>query len=101
MKISILTATYNRANLLPRLYESILENNKTYSNFEWLIMDDGSKDNTKEIVTNWQNDNKIDIKYYYQENAGKMESRRPDAESGRTVTITEKPRLFCNAQDKI
>ena len=72
MKISILTATYNRANLLPRLYESILENNKTYSNFEWLIMDDGSKDNTKEIVTNWQNDNKIDIKYYYQENAGKM-----------------------------
>lgn len=72
MKISILTATYNRANLLPRLYESIRNQNRTGIQIEWLIMDDGSSDHTKEIVSQWECENALEIHYYWQENAGKM-----------------------------
>lgn len=72
MKISILTATYNREHLLPKLYNSLIENSKTFTNFEWLIMDDGSSDNTEELVKGWIKENKIEIKYYKQKNAGKM-----------------------------
>ena len=72
MKLSILTPTYNRAKLLPDLYESLKDNLKYEIDFEWLIMDDGSSDNTKEIVRGFIAEDKIDIKYYYQENQGKM-----------------------------
>ena len=72
MKISILTPTYNRKKLLKRLYTSLLENSKYEVDIEWLIMDDGSTDNTKEIVKEFIKENKIKIKYYKQENQGKM-----------------------------
>lgn len=72
MKISVVTATYNRIDLLPKLYDSLCRNYKSYKDFEWVIIDDGSKDNTKEIVKEWKNSVSFDIKYYYQENAGKM-----------------------------
>lgn len=74
MKISVLTATYNRANLLPRLYESIVNNIKDNIDVEWIIIDDGSKDNTKETVENFITENKIVIKYFFQENQGKMQA---------------------------
>lgn len=69
MKITILTPTYNRGYILSNLYNSLL--NQTKDNFEWLIVDDGSTDNTKEIVNNWIKENKINIKYIYQKNGGK------------------------------
>lgn len=73
MKISILTATYNRANLLPRLYESIVNNVKDNIEIEWLVMDDGSTDNTKEIIQKFiEENNQLNIKYLFQENQGKM-----------------------------
>lgn len=72
MKISVLTPTYNRAHTLPNLYESLLENAKWFRDFEWLIMDDGSTDNTEELVNGWIGANKISIKYFKQENQGKM-----------------------------
>ena len=72
MRISILTATYNRKHLLPKLYNSLVENSKTFTNFEWLIMDDGSSDNTESLVKDWIKENKIKIKYFKQKNAGKM-----------------------------
>ena len=53
LKISILTATYNREKLLPKLYQSLVQNSETYANFEWLIMDDGSTDGTNELVSKW------------------------------------------------
>lgn len=74
MKISVLTATYDRANLLPRLYESIVNNIKDNIDVEWIIIDDGSKDNTKETVENFIKENKIVIKYFFQENQGKMQA---------------------------
>lgn len=68
-KLTVFTPTYNRAKLLPRLYNSLL--NQSCLDFEWLIVDDGSTDNTKELVEQWIMDDKISINYYKQENQGK------------------------------
>lgn len=68
-KLTIFTATYNRGHLIHRLYESL----KRQSNFdfEWLVIDDGSSDNTKELFKKWiSEDNPFPIRYYYQENQG-------------------------------
>ena len=69
IKYTIFTATYNRALLLSKLYNSLL--NQTYKNFEWIIVDDGSTDGTKNTINKFIKDKKINIKYYFQENAGK------------------------------
>ena len=76
MKLSILTATYNRANYLPKLYESIKNNLKYNLNCEWIIIDDGSNDDTKRQVEKFIAENKVIIKYYYQKNRGKMRSNK-------------------------
>ena len=67
--LTIFTPTYNRAYILDRLYQSLLK--QTNNSFEWLIVDDGSTDNTKNLVEQWISENKINIRYYYQENQGK------------------------------
>lgn len=74
MKISILTATYNRANLISKLYESILRNLNNNIEVEWIIMDDGSTDNTKEIIEKFIKESKLEIKYFFQNNQGKMKA---------------------------
>ena len=66
-KFSIITPTYNRANFLPLIYESLIK--QDFLDIEWIIIDDGSNDNTKEIVDNFER--KFDIIYFYQKNAGK------------------------------
>lgn len=67
--LTIFTPTYNRKNTLPRLYESLI--NQKNSNFIWLVVDDGSSDGTKELISTWKKENKIEINYIYQENHGK------------------------------
>jgi len=66
--ITVFTPTYNRAYCLHKCYESLV--NQANQNFLWLIIDDGSTDNTKEVVDGWILENKIDIIYHYQENTG-------------------------------
>lgn len=68
-KITIFTPTYNREETLPKLYDSI--KSQKYKNFEWIIVDDGSIDNTQKIIKQWINENKVEIKYFYQKNSGK------------------------------
>lgn len=68
-KLTYFTPTYNRADKLPKLYESLV--NQTNKNFIWLVVDDGSTDNTKEIVGQWIKENKIEIEYVVKENGGK------------------------------
>ena len=72
MKISVLTPTYNREKLLKNLYNSLVANLDYGVEIEWLIMDDGSKDNTKQVVENFEKKENLEIKYFYQENQGKM-----------------------------
>ena len=69
MKITVFTPTYNRGYLLDKLYESLLK--QTNTDFEWLIIDDGSNDNTSNIINKFIDDGKIRIRYFYQENGGK------------------------------
>ena len=78
MKLSIITPTYNRANMLKNLYTSIVKNIEQHEEvqkkvqIQWLIMDDGSTDNTSEMVEQFKKENKFEIQYYKQENQGKM-----------------------------
>lgn len=69
MKITVFTPTYNRGYLLDKLYKSLLK--QTNTDFEWLIIDDGSNDNTSNIINKFIDDDKIRIRYFYQENGGK------------------------------
>lgn len=69
MKLTIFTPTYNRANLLFRLYQSLLKQNNY--DFEWLIVDDGSTDDTQKVVEQFYNNGKFSVKYYLKENGGK------------------------------
>jgi glycosyltransferase involved in cell wall biosynthesis len=67
--IVVLTPTYNRANTLPKLYNSLIKQ-ENY-NFNWLIIDDGSTDGTKQLIEEFKNEKIINIHYIYQTNGGK------------------------------
>lgn len=68
--VTVFTPTYNRAYILGDLYHSLQR--QTCMDFEWLIVDDGSADDTKALVASWQGEeNPFPIRYVYQENGGK------------------------------
>ncbi|RQP13996.1 MAG: glycosyltransferase family 2 protein [Chryseobacterium sp.] len=67
--ITIFTPAYNRADTLPRLYESLCRQQRF--DFEWVIVDDGSTDNTSETVRGFGGDQNFPIIYHKQENGGK------------------------------
>ena len=69
IKLTIFTPAYNRAHTLQRTYESLLV--QQCKDFIWLVVDDGSKDNTKVLVEEWQSkENGFEIQYIYKENGG-------------------------------
>lgn len=69
VKLTVFTPAYNRAHTLGRCYESMLK--QKCKDFKWLIIDDGSTDNTKELVDSWLNkDNGFEIIYKYKKNGG-------------------------------
>jgi len=73
MFVSIIIPTHNRASLLPRAINSVLT--QTYTNFEIIIVDDGSNDNTQQVCQNFINENQ-NIKYIKNENSvGGAEAR--------------------------
>lgn len=69
MKVTIFTPTYNRAHTLEKLYRSLIEQES--QDFEWLLVDDGSTDNTQELIEGFVNENQLNIRYLKQENSGK------------------------------
>ena len=70
MRFTVFTPTYNRAYIINRLYESI--ENQTFKDFEWIVVDDGSTDNTPELFKNLINTTtSFPIIYIRTENGGK------------------------------
>lgn len=69
-QLSIVTPTYNRAYILPNLRQSLLD--QTVKDFEWVIVDDGSTDNTQELLKQWQQqDTPFEMRCFFQANGGK------------------------------
>jgi len=71
-KISVLIATYNRADLLPNAIESVLQ--QTYSDYEIVIADDGSNDGTADVIAPYLSERHPShhkIRYFHQNNQGK------------------------------
>lgn len=66
--LTIFTPAYNRAYTIGRTYESLCR--QTSKDFCWLVVDDGSVDNTKELIEKWIGEDKISIRYIYQQNQG-------------------------------
>lgn len=70
MKVTIFTPTYNRAFIIEQLYRSLQR--QTCMDFEWLVVDDGSSDNTADCFDRWvREENPFPIRYVVQENGGK------------------------------
>ena len=87
MRQTIFTPTYNRADTLPRLYESI--KNQEFKDFCWLIIDDGSQDNTEAIVDGFIKEGVLNITYVKKENGGKHTAQRMAYDIAKTPYITE------------
>lgn len=81
--ITILTPTYNRASLLPRLFDSLLR--QTNKDFEWIVVDDGSTDDTREVVANLKEKcgGAFPMGYVYKANGGKHMAINIGAERAR------------------
>jgi len=97
--LTLFTPTFNRADKLYRVYNSIKKqtlkkiNNKYI--FEWIIVDDGSTDNTKELVEKWKSENNFAIRYFYQKNQGKPSASRKGIEEAKGELF-----LFCDSDDE-
>ena len=78
--ITVFTPTYNRAHTLPSLYRSLLE--QTNTDFEWLIIDDGSTDATKELIAGFIAQNKIAILHKRVSNGGKHRGHQQSDRTG-------------------
>ena len=66
--LTVFTTTYNRAYSLPRGYEALKR--QTCKDFKWIVVDDGSTDNTRELVQGWIEEGLVPIEYYYKPNGG-------------------------------
>lgn len=66
--LTVFTPAYNRAHTIGRTYESLCR--QTSKDFCWLVVDDGSVDNTRELIEGWIQEDKIPIRYIYQQNQG-------------------------------
>lgn len=72
MRLTIFTPTYNRAHCLERLFSSLSK--QTDTEFEWLIVDDGSTDGTADVVKTFVSKSCFNVRYYYKENTGKAQT---------------------------
>lgn len=93
-RLTVFTPTYNRAYILPQLYESLCE--QDCKDFFWLIIDDGSTDETASIVEGWMAEGKLEIDYHKQPNGGKMRAHN------RGVAICQTEIFVCiDSDDKL
>ena len=67
--VTVFTPTFNRAHTLHRVFESLTQ--QTFRDFEWLVVDDGSTDNTQQLIDSWTQAADFPIHYFFQPNGGK------------------------------
>ncbi len=79
--ITVFVPTFNRAHLLGRVFESLKV--QTFKDFEWVIVDDGSRDNTKDLVEGWQQHSPFEIQYLRKANGGKHTAINPGVDLAR------------------
>ncbi|MBO6134128.1 MAG: glycosyltransferase family 2 protein, partial [Lachnospiraceae bacterium] len=97
MKLIVLTPTYNRAHLLPRVYESLVQ--QTKKDFIWLVVDDGSTDGTDKLIESFVAEAKIEIRYVYEENGGKMRAHNAGVRSLSDDLVSPECLLICLDSD--
>ena len=76
MIFTVFTPTFNRAHTLHRVYNSLCA--QTFSDFEWVVVDDGSEDDTERLIAKWKKEADFPVLYKKQKNRGKhmaMKSR--------------------------
>lgn len=66
--LTVFTPTYNRKYILGRLYESLVR--QTNNSFVWLVVDDGSQDETESLIEEWQKEGLVNINYVRKINQG-------------------------------
>ena len=89
--IAIFTPAYNRAYIIGELYKSLCS--QTCQDFVWIVVDDGSTDNTREVIEGFAAEGKIPITYVYQENGGKARAHN------RGVDLCQNELFFCVDSD--
>jgi glycosyltransferase involved in cell wall biosynthesis len=96
---TVCTPTYNCGKFIHRVYESLI--NQTFKDFEWIVIDDGSTDNTKELIEKYKQTNpELNIKYFHQENSGKPTAMNKGIELAKGilfVTMDADDRFMSNA----
>lgn len=69
--ITVLTPTFNRCHTIHRVYESLCRQTLAHGSFEWVVIDDGSTDDTESLVRRWEREADFSIRYHWQPNRGK------------------------------
>lgn len=81
-KLTVFTPVYNRAELLPKLYKSLLD--QTNGDFVWLVVDDGSTDESFSLLKSFEDEGKLDMRIIRQENGGKMRAHNRGVKEAET-----------------
>ncbi|MGU8243038.1 glycosyltransferase family 2 protein [Clostridium perfringens] len=99
IKVSVIIPTYNREKTIIRTIRNVM--NQTYSNIELIIVDDGSNDNTKNLIEKYILENRdANIKYYYKENGGVSSARNLGIKksSGKYIAFQDSDDLWENSK---
>lgn len=86
LKITVITPTYNRAHTLPRAFEALKK--QTFQDFKWIIMDDGSTDDTAELIENFKKECPFEIDYFHHSNRHKFHTVIDGIEKVKTPYFT-------------
>jgi len=90
--ISVITPTYNRSHLLPRVWESLQK--QTFKDFEWIVIDDGSTDNTQEVIRSFKDPRIVYVRL--------PENRGVNAARNRGIAESKSPYLvFLDSDDEL
>lgn len=101
-EITVFTPTYNRAYIIKNLYDSLIR--QTFTDFEWLVVDDGSTDHTEKLIKEFILEKRVEIRYFKKENGGKHTATNKGIEEahGRIFFIVDSDdHLKVNALERI